>query len=241
MGNLAASSRAFFVTGTDTEVGKTFFSVGLLKALQAKDKRTAAYKPVAAGCNKTSQGWQNEDALALQQASSIALDYNEVNPIALAEPIAPHIAAQKAAASGQPVDMSLARIQQGFTHLLSKQADVVLVEGAGGWRLPLGPDELGQQRYLSDFVAQQNLAVILVVGMRLGCLNHAILTADSIRQHGLKLVGWVANTLDPEMPFLAENIASLKTALAAPLIGVIPQLPDSDSMHTYLDLSVLGI
>ncbi|WP_340676682.1 dethiobiotin synthase [Paraglaciecola sp.] len=241
MGNLAAKSRAFFVTGTDTEVGKTFFSVGLLHALNAKELNTAAYKPVAAGCTESTHGWQNEDALALQQTCSLDLTYAEVNPIALAEPMAPHIAAQKAADAGQAVDMSIARIQRGFSQILQKQADVVVVEGAGGWRLPLGLNEQGQQSYLSDFVGQQNLAVILVVGMRLGCLNHAILTADSIRQHGLKLAGWVANTLDPAMPCLSENIESLKGLLNAPLIGILPQLTSPEDVQTHLDLSCLGL
>ncbi|KXI30761.1 dethiobiotin synthase [Paraglaciecola hydrolytica] len=241
MGNLAANSRAFFVTGTDTEVGKTFFSVGLLSALKAKALTTGAYKPVAAGCTLTSEGWQNDDALALQQACSLELSYAEVNPVALAEPMAPHIAAQKAADSGNIVDMSIGRIQQGFSHILQKQADVVVVEGAGGWRLPLGLNQQGEQSYLSDFVAQQNLAVILVVGMRLGCLNHAILTADSIRQHGLKLAGWVANTMDPAMPCLSENIESLKGLLNAPLIGVIPQLAKPEDAQHYIDLSCLAL
>jgi dethiobiotin synthetase len=122
---------------------------------------------------------------------------------------------------------------------LQKQAEVVVVEGAGGWRLPLGLNEQGQQSFLSDFVAQQNLPVILVVGMRLGCLNHAILTADSIAQHGLKLAGWVANTLDPAMPCLSENIESLKDLLNAPLLGIIPQLKSPREVPRYLDLSCL--
>tara|TARA_R110000868_G_scaffold14805_3_gene68552 strand:- start:452 stop:1177 length:726 start_codon:yes stop_codon:yes gene_type:complete len=241
MGNLATNSRAFFVTGTDTEVGKTFFSVGFLRALNAKDLTTVAYKPVAAGCSQTSKGWQNDDALALQQACSINLAYDEINPIALAEPIAPHIAAKRATEAGLTIDMSIQRIEQGFSQLLQKQADVLVVEGAGGWRLPLGLDADGQQGFLSDFVANQNLAVILVVGMRLGCLNHAMLTADSIRQHGLKLAGWVANTLDPAMPCLHENIESLQGLLNAPLLGVLPQLASPNEVQDYIDLASLGL
>ena len=241
MGNLSGNSRAFFVTGTDTEVGKTLFSVGLLTALNAKELTTAAYKPVAAGCSNTNVGLQNDDALALQRACSIDLAYSELNPIALEEPIAPHIAAQKAAELGKNIDMSISRIQQGFSHILTKQADVVVVEGEGGWRLPLGLNEHGKQSYLSDFVAHQNLSVILVVGMRLGCLNHAILTADSIRQHGLKLAGWVANTLDPSMPCLNENIESLKGLLNAPLIGILPQLASYQEVQGHLDLACVGL
>jgi dethiobiotin synthetase len=240
MGQLVASSRAYFITGTDTEVGKTFFSVALLNALNQLQLKTAAYKPIAAGCEDSESGLKNEDALALQQASSIDLAYSEVNPIALAEPIAPHLAAQIAGQKGETIDLSLERIKTGFTLLLQKQPDVLIVEGAGGWRLPLGQDEQGQQAFMSDFVATQNLAVILVVGMRLGCLNHAMLTADSIRQHGLKLVGWVANTLEPDMPFLAENIESLKSLLNAPLMAILPRLNNPQEATSFIDLSCLG-
>ena len=239
MGQLAATSRAYFITGTDTEVGKTFFSVALLQAFNQLDLKTAAYKPIAAGCETTTDGLRNEDALALQQSSSLELDYAEVNPIALVEPIAPHLAAQIALGKGQSIDLSLARIKQGFVSLLHKEPDVLIVEGAGGWRLPLGNNEQGHPTFLSDFVANQNLAVILVVGMRLGCLNHAMLTADSVRQHGLKIVGWVANTLDPDMPFLNENIESLKLLLRAPLIATLPRLSDPSEAATRLNLSCL--
>lgn len=240
MGQLTASSRAYFVTGTDTEVGKTFFSVALLNALNKRKLKTAAYKPIAAGCVSSDAGLINEDALALQQASSIDLDYSEVNPIALVESIAPHLAAQIALKNGNDTDLSLERIKQGFSLLLQKEPDILIVEGAGGWRLPLGENEEGQQTFLSDFVAKQNLSVILVVGMRLGCLNHAMLTADSVRQHGLKIVGWVANTLDPGMPFLAENIETLKKLIQAPLIAMLPRLDSPQEAANYLDLSCLG-
>jgi dethiobiotin synthetase len=240
MGQLTAGSRAYFVTGTDTEVGKTFFSVALLNAFNKLELKTAAYKPIAAGCENSPNGLRNNDAIALQQAGSMELSYEEVNPIALAEPIAPHLAAQIAKNSGDPIDLSLDRIQQGFSLLLQKQPDVLIVEGAGGWRLPLGENEQGQQSFLSDFVAKKNLSVILVVGMRLGCLNHAMLTADSVRQHGLKIVGWVANTLDPEMPYLAENIETLKKLLNAPLIAILPKLNQPQDALNFLDLSCLG-
>lgn len=241
MGHLAANSRAFFITGTDTEVGKTYFSLALLTAINKRNLKTVAYKPVAAGCAETAQGLRNEDALALQKASSIELDYAEVNPIALKDAIAPHLAAEKAQKKGESIDMSLEHIQYGFNCLFQKQADVMVIEGAGGWRLPLGLNEQGQQTYLSDFVANLNLSVILVVGMRLGCLNHAVLTADSIRQHGLKLAGWVANKIEPDMPFLEENIASLQKLLGAPLLAELPRTDALNEAAERIDLDVLGI
>jgi dethiobiotin synthetase len=240
MGHISANSRAFFVTGTDTEVGKTFTAVALIRALNEKGLSTAAYKPISAGCTATPEGWQNEDALALQQVCSMPLTYQEINPLALPLAIAPHIAAQQYRQDGHVIDLSLAKIKEGFSHLLAKQADVLMIEGAGGWRLPLGNNANGEPSYLSDFVAQQNLAVIIVVGMRLGCLNHAMLTADSVRQHGLKVVGWVANQVDPDMPYLAENISSLAQLLAAPLLGILPRLDDPTQAVKYLDLSALG-
>lgn len=240
MEQLAISSQAFFITGTDTEVGKTFFSVALLCAIQNVGLNTAAYKPIAAGCERSSSGLRNEDAMALRQASSMHLAYEEVNPIALAEPIAPHLAAQIARNNGKPLDLSINRIQQGFSHLVQKQPDVLIVEGAGGWRLPLGDDSQGKPSFFSDFVANQNLDVIIVVGMRLGCLNHAMLTADSVRQHGLKVVGWVANTLEPTMPYLSENIESLNKLLNAPLIATLPRLNSPQEAAEYINLTCLG-
>lgn len=240
MGHLAANSRAFFITGTDTEVGKTFFSLALIEALNNRNLKTAAYKPVAAGCEDTPDGLRNADALALQNACTIELDYSEVNPIALAEAVAPHLAAQHAINKGQVIDMSLTNIQQGFSRIFKKQADVIIVEGAGGWRLPLGSDSAGKHIFLSDFVANMNLSVILVVGVRLGCLNHAALTADNIRQRGLKLAGWVANKIDPDMPFLQENIDSLNALLGAPMVAELPHLASYKDAAKLVDLDCLG-
>jgi dethiobiotin synthetase len=225
---------AFFVTGTDTEVGKTFITQGLLLAMDAAGLSTAAYKPVAAGCEQTNQGLRNEDALLLQAASNIALTYSEVNPIAFAEPVAPHLAAQNLAQN-----ISLQAINYGFIHLQQKQTDVLMVEGAGGWRLPLGRNSIGVQQYLSDFAMQHKLPVIMVVGMRLGCLNHALLTAQAICFDGLQLVGWVANQINSEMPYLDENIQSLKEQLNAPFIGSVPKLDAPEKALEYLDLSSL--
>jgi len=205
-------TQAFFVTGTDTEVGKTYVSAMLLKAAVMAGKRAIGYKPVAAGCEWQNGQWQNEDALALQQASNVKLTLKEVNPVALEPAIAPHIAAELA---GEPI--SEAVIQSGFDHLLSRQADVLLMEGAGGWRLPIG-----NQRFLSDVVKALQLDVIIVVGMRLGCLNHALLTAETVKADGLNIKGWVANTLTPDMPYYNENLATLEQLMPAPRLATIP-------------------
>jgi dethiobiotin synthetase len=226
--------KAFFITGTDTEVGKTFISQALLEAFNGRDLSTAAYKPVAAGCEQTSQGLRNEDALLLQGASSVELSYQEVNPIALAQPVAPHLAAQEL---NQRI--SLQDIIQGFVHQQNKQPDVLLVEGAGGWRLPLGKAESGKQQFLSDFAIMQKLPVILVVGMRLGCLNHALLTAEAIQQDGLEIVGWVANQLHGDMAYMQENIASLTDLLSLPFIGSVPKLASPQAALAFLDVSSL--
>ncbi len=132
-------------------------------------------------------------------------------------------------------------MREGFNCLLQKKPDVLIVEGAGGWRLPLGIDFEGKPRYLSEFAVEQNLSVILVVGMRLGCLNHAVLTAECIRNDGLKIAGWVANLVDPDMPSLDSNIDSLKILLSAPFIGTIPRVNSSVDAGDYLDLNVLDL
>ena len=241
MGHISVKRRAFFVTGTDTEVGKTFVSEALLILLNKKGLLTAGYKPIAAGCELTSQGLRNEDALTLQLHSSIDLSYDEVNPIAFEAAIAPHLAAQNLSEDVTAQPISIDTVREGFNCLLQKKPDVLVVEGAGGWRLPLGIDYEGQARYLSEFVVERNLSVILVVGMRLGCLNHAVLTAECIRNDGLKVAGWVANQVEPEMPFLEENIESLKTLLAAPFLGSVPRLNAPEDAGAHIDLSVIGL
>lgn len=241
MGNLSVKRRAFFVTGTDTEVGKTFVCEALLILLNKKGLQTAGYKPIAAGCKLTAQGLRNEDALALQKHSNIDLSYDEVNPIAFESAIAPHLAAQNLLEDNTAQPISIDTVREGFIRLLQKKPDVLIVEGAGGWRLPLGIDFEGHPRYLSECVVELNLSVILVVGMRLGCLNHAILTAECIRNDGLKIAGWVANQVDPDMPFLEQNIESLKMLLDVPFIGTIPRLNTPTKAGASLDLSVLDL
>jgi dethiobiotin synthetase len=241
MGHLSVKRRAFFVTGTDTEVGKTFVTEALLILLNKKGLLTAGYKPIAAGCEVTENGLRNEDALTLQKHSNIDLSYDEVNPIAFEAAIAPHLAAQNIREDNTAQPISIDTVREGFIHLLQKKPDVLIVEGAGGWRLPLGIDYENQPRYLSEFVVERNLSVILVVGMRLGCLNHAVLTAECIRNDGLKIAGWVANQIDPDMPYLDDNIESLKTLLDVPFLGSIPRLNTSVDAGSHLDLSVLDL
>lgn len=201
----------FFVTGTDTGVGKTLVSCALLHALRARGLRAVGMKPVASGCEQTSAGLRNDDALALQAASSSPPDYAVLNPYAFAPAIAPHLAGQAAG-----VAIEFAHIRTCY-QTLARQADAVVVEGAGGWRVPLGP--AGD---MADLAAALGLPVILVVGLRLGCLNHALLSADAIRARGLTLAGWVANALDPEMAERAANVATLEQTLPAPCLGYIP-------------------
>lgn len=216
--------QGFFVTGTDTEVGKTVISVGLIQALQKQGLSVAAMKPVASGCQMTADGLRNDDALALQQAADIKTDYQTINPYAFAPAIAPHIAAQQA---GVEIDLSklLGQFQQ-----LQNIADVVVVEGAGGWLVPLN-----DQQTIADLAVKINLPVVLVVAIKLGCINHALLTADSIRASGLTLAGWVAND------FLGDSqhdaiITSIDSRIGALCLGVVPRLKKADNAGSYLQL-----
>lgn len=224
-------AKAFFVTGTDTGVGKTTVSCALLAAAKAKGLSTLALKPLAAGCEQTAAGWRNDDAQALMAVMTEPLSYDEVNPVALPAALAPHLAAEQA---GRRLSISqLAGFCRGG---LMRRADFALIEGAGGWRVPISHREL-----LSALPKELALPVVLVVGMRLGCLNHAILTAEAIARDGLRLAGWVANVMDPPMAALDENIATLKNMLSAPCLGTLPWLPGQSAvtMAAYLDLSVL--
>ena len=202
----------FFVTGTDTEVGKTFVTVAMLQAAAVQGLRTLGLKPVAAGAEETPQGLRNEDALALAGAMTLDLPYDQVNPAVYRTPASPHIAAA--------IDNKATTISRlvGFCRgAMMHSYDVGFIEGAGGWRVPVNEREL-----LSQLPQALELPVILVVGMRLGCLNHAMLTAEAIRRDGLELAGWVANHIDPAMGFPEENVNTLKGALRAPCLGVIP-------------------
>ena len=213
----------YFITGTDTEVGKTYVTQKLLLAANTVGLSTLGYKPIAAGCERRGDEWVNEDALALQQASSIKVDLHEINPIALPPPIAPHIAA---AEHNQTITTNA--IVTGLQQLHRYQPEVVLMEGAGGWRLPINRSE-----YLSDVVKQLELPVIVVVGMRLGCINHALLTIEAIKRDGLNVKGWIANRIDTEMLRYQENLTTLKQRISEPLLAEIP-------FSTEIDLATLG-
>jgi len=214
--SLAALSRlgpGLFVTGTDTGCGKTEVSLGLMHWLQARDLRVAGMKPVASGAVLTPEGLRNEDALRLQRQASSPAPYAQVNPYAFAPPVAPHLAAEQA---GVPIDLEVIR---SAWQALKDQADLVLVEGVGGWRVPLGP---GLE--LADLVRMLDLPVVLVVGLRLGCLSHGLLSAESILASGARLLGWVASSVDPDMRLPQQNVAALAERLQAPCLGWVPWL-----------------
>jgi dethiobiotin synthetase len=207
---------AFFITGTDTDVGKTVASKAILQALAARDFSTIGYKPIAAGGEKTEFGMRNSDALHLMQAATCEADYTDINPYALELPASPHIAAQH---ENIVIDYAVLSAKLG-QH--KQQADFVLVEGAGGWRVPISNND-----FLSGWVKQEKLPVVLVVGIKLGCLNHAILTAESIRADGLDIAGWVANRINPGTEHYAEIITMLEDQIDAPKLGEIPYVPSA--------------
>jgi dethiobiotin synthetase len=218
---------SYFITGTDTGVGKTLLSCALLHAFAAQGKSVAGFKPVAAGCDVHDH---NDDALALRAASSMQLTYGQVNPYCFPHAIAPHLAARHA---GARIDFK--RILTSY-HELAGQADVVIAEGAGGFLVPLN-----EKQTAADLVKTLDLPVILVVGMRLGCLNHALLTVSAIAAHQLECAGWIANILDADMPALQENIDALRERIAAPLLGIVPYQaqPDARAAAAQLDLGLL--
>ena len=203
-------SQAWFVTGTDTGVGKTFASVALLHALRARGLRAVGMKPVASGCERGAEGWRNEDALALQAASDPVPDYVDVNPFALPVATAPQLAARDAG-----VTVALPPLLGAFARL-SAAADAVVVEGAGGWLAPMG-DGLEQ----SSMAHATGGQVLLVVGLRLGCLSHARLTAQAIGTDGCRLAGWIGNCIDPDFDRVDDYLALLREALPAPCLGVL--------------------
>lgn len=207
-----------FVTGTDTGVGKTVVSAALLHAFRAHGRRAVGMKPVASGCERAPEGWRNEDALALQAASDPRPPYDDVNPYALPAPLAPEIAARDAG-----VDVQLGVLVSAFERL-HPLADMVLVEGVGGWAAPLTATL--DQRHL---VQELRLPVVLVVGMRLGCINHARLSARAIQEDGAHLVGWIANEVDPVMARRDENFALLSARMPVPCWGRLPHVADIDA------------
>lgn len=206
-------SGGWFIAGTDTGVGKTLVSRLLLEALKRAGHSAVGMKPVASGCHVTAAGPRSDDALELMQASAAVADYADVNPYALGSACAPHIAAQE-----MGVAIQLEKILDSFRRLQQKFPWVV-VEGVGGWMAPLG-----EHLTMADVARALRLPVILVVGLRLGCLNHALLTVEAIRRAGIPLAGWVANRIDPAMTHVPENIVTLEQNIDAPMLAQIPFL-----------------
>lgn len=194
-----------FITGTDTNVGKTYISTGIIRACNARGLSTIGIKPISSG--------SNDDILALREAASIKLPYDKINPITFSQPIAPNIAAEK---SNCPLNVAV--LNKKIKHALNYKADVCIVEGIGGWNVPLNDHET-----MADFVNSNNFPVILVVGIKLGCLNHAILTYQSAHQN---IVGWIANCIENDMPVCQENIATLKNWLKIPCLGIVGHKQD---------------
>ncbi|WP_267224793.1 dethiobiotin synthase [Dyella silvae] len=218
----------FFIAGTDTGVGKTHATCTLLHAIRARGSNACGMKPVASGCTETPEGLRNDDALALQAASSTLMPYEWVNPVALREALSPHLAA-----AHEGVEIRLAPLNEAFERLRGIQ-DVVLVEGVGGWLVPLSRSLMA-----SDIARQWQLPVILVVGLRLGCLNHALLSARAIATDGCRLVGWIGNRIDPAMEAVDENVDTLRQLLPAPCLGVLPYGVPPHAAVSHLDLSAI--
>ncbi len=218
---------SYFVTGTDTGVGKTLVSCALLHAFAAQDKLVVGFKPVATGCDDKDH---NDDAERLRAASNVSASYGQINPYCFVPPIALHIAARY---SGVRIELS--RILASYGEL-TRLADEVIVEGAGGFLVPLN-----EKQDSSDLARQLNLPIILVVGMRLGCINHALLTMRVIADCGLSCAGWVANEMTGGMPALKENIEALQQRIDAPLLGIVPYqaTPDARAVAKMLDIDLL--
>ena len=224
-------SRGVFVTGTDTGVGKTRVACALVHALRARGLHVSPMKPVAAGAISRDGAWANEDTLALAEAAGPdAPPLDAITPVLFREPMAPHIAAAR---EGRPI--TLAPLVDAHRRLAAR-CDFTVVEGVGGFLVPLGPTLDAR-----DLASALGLPVVLVVGLRLGCLNHALLTAGSVERASLRLAGWVANAIDPEMPAADENVAALVERLAAPLIGRLPYSPGlgARDLASCLDVSML--
>lgn len=225
------AKRSFFITGTDTDAGKTIVTAGLLAAANKAGKRTIGLKPVAAGCEDTPEGLRNSDAVLLQETASVKLSYDQVNPIAFAPAIAPHIAAMR---EGRM--MSGDRIAAYCRGAMMQPADLVLVEGAGGWRVPLSYRET-----MAQIPKSLQVPVILVVGMKLGCINHALMSAESISRDGIPLAGWIANRVDADMECYEENRDTIANMLRAPMLAEIPHVtePTPDNIAEFIDIDRL--
>jgi dethiobiotin synthetase len=210
-------TKAYFVTGTDTGVGKTLVTSALLYGYSLQGLTTAGMKPVSAGCAEENGRLISDDVTMIMSAGNIVAALEQHNPYTFAPPIAPHIAAQQANKIIKP------RVIQVAYQTLAAKADVVIVEGIGGFRVPLG-----EQLDTADLAQILNMPVVLVVGMRLGCINHTLLTVEAIQARGLELAGWVANRVDPGMAAFEENLQTLEQHIPAPCLGVLPYLPQAD-------------
>ncbi len=228
--------KKLFITATDTDAGKTFVSCALIQALLTQQDRkkitVAAFKPIAAGCELINKQLINEDAKLLSQYANCGQSITEINPIAFLEPIAPHIAAKK---NDQSILVN--DIEQHFTTVSALKPNFIVIEGAGGWRLPLGTFQ-NRQQFMSDFAKNAKLDVVLVVNMKLGCLNHALLTYEVIKADGLRCIAWVANCATAEpMNNLAQNIEELSQLLPIPMIAQLNYLPSKNKQGETLTLA----
>jgi dethiobiotin synthetase len=229
---MGKQAKVYFVAGTDTGVGKSITAAAILHGANERGLKTMGLKPIAAGCEATEHGLRNDDALLLQRYSSIELPYDVINPVALKLAIAPHLAAEHEGRS-----LNLARLEGLCRGALMHRPDLALVEGAGGWRVPINA-----RHTLAHLAQVLDLPVILVIGLKLGCINHALLTVEAIRADGLTVAGWVINQVDPHMDYAQENIASIAQRIAAPCLGVIPYLGDAASVEdaaAHIDLTGL--
>ena len=222
--------RGIFVTGTDTSCGKTEIALALMEAMRQSGKVVLGMKPVASGCERTPEGLRNQDARRLQAQGNHQLLYEQVNPYAFKPPIAPHIAADQAGVRIEP------EVIAATAGLLAAESDFLVVEGVGGWHVPLAPS-----LFASDLPLVMDLPVILVSGLRLGCINHSLLTVESIRLSGARLAGWIANQIDPDMLVRDENLATLVALIDAPCLGLVPRMPfpDPRQIAEHLDLTPL--
>ncbi|MEN8213341.1 MAG: dethiobiotin synthase [Pseudomonadota bacterium] len=216
----------YFITGTDTGVGKTVVTLAVMEKLKQQGLTVAGFKPVASGCSRGVDGLRNSDAVQIMQAGSCELPYSLVNPYAFEPPIAPHLAAAR---SGEPIRIE--RIASIYRQL-EQRAERVVMEGAGGWAVPLGDDAM-----LPDVACRLGLTVILVVGLRLGCINHALLTAAAIRMSGLEFGGWIANQQQPELDAMDDIVDAMQQRIDAPLVGVVPwrENPKPGEIAAYLE------
>lgn len=223
--------KGLFVTGTDTDIGKTRITEALIHAYVRRGEKVAGLKPISAGCERTPAGLRNADALTLMAAANVDLPYETVNPYAFEPPIAPHIAAEEVGVEMDP------DVIEGVVRAVGEQADRVIVEGVGGWQVPI--DDFVNTADLAELLG---LPVIMVVGLRVGALNHALLTAEAIYQRGVPIGGWLVNVVDPEMTRIDENVATLKRQIAFPYLGLVPwqDTPEAGRIAGHIDIAAIG-